>query len=106
MRASGELATSVAALTHTGGSMAGTEPLTEKKDAKTKAALEDDTVRLVYDLYDKLDDMVEQMQEGDDGMDDEEMAELHEAENALLGRTAEWLQARGVSAPCGPDCRG
>lgn len=77
--------------------MAGTKPLTEKKDSKT--ALEDGTVRLMYDLHHKLFDMVEQMQEGDDGMDDDEMAELHEAENALLGRAVAWLQAKGVSDP-------
>lgn len=82
--------------------MAGTGTLTEKEDAKTKAALEDETVRLVYDLHHKLFDMVEQMQEGDDGMDDEEMAELHEAENTLLGRATDWLQAHGVPDPWQP----
>lgn len=79
--------------------MAGTETLTEKEDAETKAALANQTVRLVYDLHHKLFDMVEQMQEGDDGMDDEEMAELHQAENALIGRTADWLWANGAPDP-------
>ncbi len=77
--------------------MAGTEPLTEKKDAK--AELEDETVRLMYDTYHKLFDLVEQMQEMDDGMDDGEMAEMHEAEKTLLRRAGAWLQAKGVSDP-------
>ncbi|MFQ5464064.1 MAG: hypothetical protein ACE5E5_15740 [Phycisphaerae bacterium] len=77
--------------------MAKTISLTEKKDAK--AALEDETVRLMYDLHHKLFDMVGQMRDGDDCMDDDEMAELHQAEKALLGRSVAWLQAKGVSDP-------
>lgn len=44
--------------------MARTEPLTEKKDAT--AALEDETMRLMCDMYHNLAGMVEQMQ----GMDE------------------------------------
>ncbi len=77
--------------------MAGTGTQTEGNDLKAALAVE--TVGLVYDVYRKLDDMVEQMQDGDDGMDDDEMAELHEAENALLGRVVAWLQAKGVPEP-------
>lgn len=77
--------------------MAETISLTDKKGAK--AALEDETVRLMYDLHRKVFDMVEQMQDGDDGMDDDERAEIHRDENALLGRAVAWLQAKGVSDP-------
>lgn len=77
--------------------MAKTISLTERKDAK--AALEDETVRLMYDLHHKLFDVVEQMQEMDNDIDDEERAELHRDENALLGRAVAWLQAKGVSDP-------
>lgn len=77
--------------------MAKTISLTERKDAK--AALEDETVRLMYDLHHKLFDLVEQMQEMDNDIDDEEGAEVHRDENALLGRAVAWLQAKGVSDP-------
>jgi len=90
-----DMATLVAAPTPLGVDTAGTEPLTEKR--VPKAALEDEAVRLMCDLFCKLNGMVEQMQDGDDGMDDDEMAELHEAENALLGRAAAWLQVKDVS---------
>ncbi len=82
--------------------MAKTIPPTEKKDAKN--ALEDDTVRLVYDMYHKLAEMVEQTQGMDEATDEneQEMAELQEAEDALVGRAAVWLQANGVAEPWQP----
>ena len=82
--------------------MAGTEPLIEKKDAKT--ALEDETVRLLYDMYHKLAGMVEQMQGMDETTDEneEELAGLREAENELLARVTDWLQAHGVPDPWQP----
>ncbi len=82
--------------------MAGTEPLTERKEAT--AALEDGTVRLMYDMYHNLAGMVEQMQGMDETTDEneEELAGLHGAENALLGRATDWLQAHGVPDPWQP----
>ena len=82
--------------------MAGTEPLTERKDAT--AALEDETVRLMYDMYHNLAGMVEQMQGMDETTDEneEELAGLYEAENALLGRATDWLQIHGVPDPWQP----
>ena len=69
------------------------------EEAGAGAALQDATARLVYDMYRKLADMVEQMQEMDDGMDDDERTELHEAEDALVGRAVAWLKAKGVPEP-------
>ena len=72
-------------------------------EAGARAALQDATVRLVYDMFHKLAGMVEQMQDMDDGMDDEERVELHEAEDALVGRAAAWLKAKGVPEPWKAD---
>jgi hypothetical protein len=72
-------------------------------EAGARAALQDATVRLVYDMFHKLAGMVEQMQDMDDGMDEEERVELHEAEDALVGRAAAWLKAKGVPEPWKAD---
>jgi len=68
------------------GNMTKRKPATKEENAKK--ALRDATVRLVYDMYHKLTDVVEQMQGIDEVTDEneEEMAELHEAEKSLLGR--------------------